>query len=205
MTRTSIPPMTGFKHRRFRPIVTASVSVVMLAIVSLWATSRALEPTPVGDAIAPDPHTHTEAVIQVYGANVWGFRGRFAIHTWVATKEAYATDYQIFQVIGWRLRRGNSVVSVSGGDPAKPWFGSPAMLLHDLRGPEAEVLIDRVHHAASSYPFAHEYSMWPGPNSNSFVAWIGLEVPALNLRLPSKAIGQAWMHSEHATMTAPGR
>jgi hypothetical protein len=35
--------------------------------------------------------------------------------------------------------------------------------------------------------------MWPGPNSNSFTAWIGLEVPGLDLDLPAKAIGKSWM------------
>jgi hypothetical protein len=43
--------------------------------------------------------------------------------------------------------------------------------------------------------------MWPGPNSNSFTAWIGLEVPGLNLDLPVKAIGQSWMQSEHPGLT----
>ena len=39
--------------------------------------------------------------------------------------------------------------------------------------------------------------MWPGPNSNSFTAWIALEVPELGLRLPAKAIGQSWMQQNY--------
>jgi hypothetical protein len=173
---------------------------IVISITSLWVTSWALEPEPFGVARAPDPLDHEDAIVQVYGADVWGFRGNFAIHTWIATKSHGAADYQIYQVIGWRLRRGRPVVSISTGNPARPWFGSPAILLHEIRGTEAENLIGQVHDAALSYPFDKEYKMWPGPNSNSFTAWVGLEVPELNLDLPFKAIGQSWMHNEYPAL-----
>ncbi len=41
-----------------------------------------------------------------------------------------------------------------------------------------------------------------GPNSNPFTAWIGLEVPGLNLDLPAKAIGQSWMIAGHPALSA---
>ena len=53
----------------------------------------------------PIPSSHRDAVIQVYGANVWGLRGKFAIHTWIALKAPDAATYTIYQVIGWRLRQ----------------------------------------------------------------------------------------------------
>lgn len=171
--------------------------LIVLAVASLWATSMALEPEPYGIANAPDPSQHPEAVVQVYGADVWGFRGNFAIHTWVATKARNASAYRIYQVIGWRQRRGRPVLSVSEGKPDKPWFGSPAILLHETTGAEADKLIGKIEAAVDAYPFPDEYKMWPGPNSNSFVAWIGLEVPELELDLPAKAIGQSWMESEY--------
>ena len=167
------------------------------AFASLALASWALEPTPYGAAVAPDPDNHSEPVIQVYGANVWGLRGRFAIHTWIATKPRNASTYTIYQVIGWRLRRAGTVLSISEGDPARPWFGSEPILLHELRGPEADGLINRVGAAAKSYPFWGEYTMWPGPNSNSFIAWVALEVPELGLKLPAKAIGQSWMQQNY--------
>lgn len=187
--------------RRLRKITLAAVLIVVIAVASLWVTSWALEPDAFGAAVAPDPGEHPEAVIQVYGADVWGFRGKFAIHTWVATKAHGAPDYRIYQVIGWRLRRGRPVLSIDAGNPARPWFGSPAILLHELRGERAGKLIDRVHEAALRYPFSREYRMWPGPNSNSFTAWIALEVPELGLELPFKAIGQSWMRSEYPDLS----
>lgn len=190
-------------HLLKRLLVGTATFIVLLA-ASLWATSLALEPEGVGEARAPDPVSHPEAVVQVYGADVWGFRGNFAIHTWVATKAAHEADYTVHQVIGWRLRRGRPVVSVSDGDPAIPWFGSPAVLLHDVRGSEAQALVERIRQAVDDYPFPREYKMWPGPNSNSFVAWIGLEVPELGLELPAKAIGQSWMKSVYPGIRAGG-
>lgn len=181
----------------------SSVSVfVALAGLSLWATSMALEPTPF--AASPDSAGDKEAVVQVYGADVWGFRGHFAIHTWVATKARDADTYQIYQVIGWRQRRGRPVLSISEGRPDKPWFGSPAILLQEKRGAEAETLVAEIEQAVKDYPYPDEYKMWPGPNSNSFVAWIGLEVPELELALPAKAIGQSWMSRRYEEITHGG-
>ena len=182
--------------------ITLTIGVV--AVSSLWITSWALEPEPFGEAVAPDPDTHKDAVIQVYGADVWGVRGKFAMHTWIATKAKGADEYTIYQVIGWRLRRAGTAVSISKGDPARPWFGSEPILLHEIRGDNADTLINRVHDAALSYPFAAEYTMWPGPNSNSFIAWVGLEVPELKLLLPAKAIGQSWMKNIYPELKASG-
>ena len=124
-------------------------------------------------------------------------RGYFAIHTWVATKAKNADVYTIYQVIGWRLRRTGTALSVTEGIPNKPWFRSPPLLLHEVKGGAADALVERVHEAALAYPYAKDYVMWPGPNSNSFTAWIALEVPELGLNLPAKAIGKQWMFDEY--------
>ncbi len=181
-------------------ILAGAALLVVLIVASLWATSMALEPDAFGEPSAPDPDRHPAAIVRVYGADVWGFRGKFAIHTWVATKAKGAASYQIYQVIGWRQRRGRPVLSVSEGNPGKPWFGSPAILLHEKQGEEAEELIGKIEVAVATYPFPDEYKMWPGPNSNSFVAWIGLEVPELGLDLPAKAIGQGWMKQTYPSL-----
>jgi len=162
-------------------------------LAGLAALSWAMTPKAAGPAEAPAPADHPDAVIRVYGADVWGIRGRFAMHTWIATKAAGADHYRKYQVIGWRLRRDESVVSISRGDPAGDWFGAPPVLLHELRGDRATALVDAVHEAALAYPFAREYVMWPGPNSNSFTEWVARQVPELELRLPMKALGRNWM------------
>ncbi len=157
----------------------------------------ALEPSGVGPPMAPDPSDHPDPVVQVYGADVWGWRGYFAIHTWIAVKGRDADAYTNYQVIGWRIRRGLPALSVSTGAPDRPWFGSAPVLLLDRRGAAAEAVIDEVRAAVAAYPYADEYTMWPGPNSNSFTAWVALEVPKLGLDLPVKAIGQGWMKANY--------
>jgi hypothetical protein len=56
--------------------------------------------------IAPDPLVTKEAVLQVYGAAAWGWRGWFAIHTWIAAKRTGEPSYTVYEVVGWRQRRG---------------------------------------------------------------------------------------------------
>lgn len=172
--------------------------LITTSIGAVATTSRLMKPEPFGAAVAPDPATTSEAVIQVYGADVWGFRGYFAMHTWVATKAKDADDYQIYQVIGWHLRRHGTVLSITEGRPDRPWFRSPPVLLYERQGDGAADLVTAVHRAALDYPYQAEYTMWPGPNSNSFTAWIALRVPELALELPAKAIGKSWMQSNYA-------
>src|SRR5260221_5303801 len=66
---------------------------------------------PVG--LAPNPATTHEAVVQVYGARTWGWKGIFGVHTWVAAKPTDAAHWTVYEVIGWRLRWSDSVVVVS--------------------------------------------------------------------------------------------
>jgi len=51
-------------------------------------------------------------------------------------------------------------------------------------------LIGPVTQAIASYPYHGTYRTFPGPNSNTFLAHIGREVPALALDLPPTAIGK---------------
>ncbi|NVK40847.1 MAG: DUF3750 domain-containing protein [Oceanospirillaceae bacterium] len=142
--------------------------------------------------IAPDPATTQEAVIQVYGAPAWGWRGWFAIHTWIAAKPSNADGYTVYEVIGWRQRSGLPVLRIETDYPDRYWFGERPDLLLDRRGPGVDALIDAVDQAAQAYPWKHEYRVFPGPNSNTFPAWIAEQVPELGLELPFSAIGSGW-------------
>jgi len=70
------------------------------------------------------------------------------------------------------------------------WYGSTPELLVDHQGEAVELMIDDIETAISSYPFADQYRTYPGPNSNTFMAHIGRQVPALKLDLPANAIGK---------------
>ena len=177
--------------------VTTALIIIGVIWLALALTSKLMEPTPFGPPEAPDPETHPEPLVRVYAANVWGVRGRFAVHTWIATKAKDAETYTIYQVIGWQLRRTGTARSITQGNPDRPWFGSPPVLLHEIEGARAGPLVDKIQAAAESYPYPNEYRMLPGPNSNSFIQWILLEVPEIGFSLPAKAIGKSWMIDDY--------
>ncbi len=141
---------------------------------------------------APHPDDFHDPVIQIYASRTRGSKGALAVHTWIATKRPGADRYFISQVIGWRLRRNGTALFTEPGVPDREWYGNEPTLLLDLRGAEVEQLIDKVDAAIENYPWTGEYTVWPGPNSNTFIAWLGLQIPELNLDLPSTAIGKDW-------------
>lgn len=142
--------------------------------------------------IAPDAESTKEAVLQVYGASTWGWRGWFAIHTWIAVKPTNAAAYTVYEVIGWRLRRGLPVVRIEQDLPDRYWYGERPRLLKEFRGEGVDQLISDVDKAAKTYPWPDSYKAFPGPNSNTFTAWIGRQVPGLGLDLPFSAIGSGY-------------
>lgn len=142
--------------------------------------------------IAPDPVVIKDAVLQVYGASTWGWRGWFAIHTWIAAKHTGEMSYTVYEVIGWRQMRGLSVVRIEKDVPDRYWYGERPRLLKEHRGDGVDQLIDHVHEAALAYPWSATYEAFPGPNSNTFTAWVARQVPALRLSLPFSAIGSGY-------------
>lgn len=142
--------------------------------------------------IAPPAEATPEAVLQVYGADVFGWRGLFAIHTWIAAKPSGANSYTVYEVIGWRANRGLPALVIRKDLPDRYWFGAEPELLVEHRGEGVDEMIAAVDHAARNYPWANEYKLFPGPNSNTFPSWVAEQVPALNLDLPISAIGQNW-------------
>jgi hypothetical protein len=77
--------------------------------------------------------------------------------------------------------------------PDNYWFGSRPDLLVDLRGDGVDLLIDRVEAAAREYPYPSTYRTWPGPNSNTFTAFVARAVPELRLDLPPTAVGKDFL------------
>lgn len=184
--------------RRLR-IVGYSVVVGMLALAFTtigrvtaqdWRTASQ---EPVG--LAPDPATTTEAIVQVYAARAVGWRGVFGVHTWFAVKSAAAKAYTVYEIIGWRLRWSESALAVRERAPDARWFGAEPELVAERRGAGVDEIIARIDKAARAYPWAGVYTMWPGPNSNTFTAWVARAVPELEVDLPPTAIGKDYVGS----------
>ena len=100
------------------PLITIASGKVSLS--GDWATA-----THRPSGLAPAPETHDDAVVQVYGGRTFGWRGAFAVHTWLAAKPAGAKQYTRYEVIGWYARAGRSAVSVSHQRaPDAEWYGA---------------------------------------------------------------------------------
>ncbi|MCG7756284.1 MAG: DUF3750 domain-containing protein [Nitrosomonas sp.] len=171
-----------------------AVGLIVLAVVPdraraqyWWNASR----EPVG--LAPDPASTPEAIVQVYGARAFSWRGYLGIHTWIAVKPTAAQSYTIYEVIGWLQRRKLPVVVIYENVPDRRWYGNMPELLLEKRGDGVDALIEKIDQAAQSYPYAKDYTIWPGPNSNTFTAWISRAVPELQLDLPPTAIGKDYL------------
>ena len=152
--------------------------------------------------IAPPAAVHREPIVQVYGARAFSWRGAFAVHTWIAAKPRDASQYTIYEIMGWRAYRGKSALAIHQGVPDRHWYGAAPEILATLSGDGIDGVIQRLDAAARAYPYRDDYTMWPGPNSNTFTAWIGREVPELRLDLPPTAIGKDWLDTAEGQLFA---
>lgn len=175
----------------FVAVLAGPVLVGVSGAVSLTSDWRTADRTSAG--LAPDPADVREAVVQVYAARAFNWRGLLAVHTWIATKAADAPHFTVHQVLGWNLWRARSVVDSRVDVPDRRWYGAEPAIVAEVRGERAAAMIADIEAAVGRYPYAHEYRLWPGPNSNTFVAFVGREVPALELALPVTAIGKDYL------------
>lgn len=144
--------------------------------------------------LAPDPATTPEAVIQVYAARAVSWRGYFGVHTWIAVKPTRAEHFTVYEVMGFRVRRGGgSAVYARERAADGYWYGNRPQLLSDVRGDGVDALIERIEAAVESYPYPGTYHVWPGPNSNTFIAHVLRAVPELKVDLPAHAVGKDYL------------
>ena len=105
--------------------------------------------------------------------------------------------------VGWREWQQLRVVVSSEDEPDRSWYGNPPELLADIRGEQATQLIPEIVAATLTYPYQYSYTLWPGPNSNTFVAHVAREVPDLRLELPTTAIGKDYLNNGSIVGRAP--
>lgn len=144
-------------------------------------------------ALLPEPRIDDPALIRIYAARTGRWRGVVAHHSWIVVKQAGDDAYTRYDKVGWGARP----LRVNGWAPDGRWFSHLPETVLALQGDEAEALIPRITAAVESYPHAGAggYRAWPGPNSNSFVAYILEQVPELGAALPATALGRDWAQS----------
>jgi hypothetical protein len=152
--------------------------------------------------LLPPPEAAPQPIVAIYAARVGRWRGIFAHHTWIVVKEEGAGRYTRFDKVGW-----GSPVRTDGWAADGRWFGNPPQPIVYLEGEAAGRLIPQIRQAVATYPYARagDYSAWPGPNSNTFVAHVMRSVPDLSAAMPPTALGKDWQPLHDIVGLSPSR
>jgi hypothetical protein len=132
----------------------------------------------------------SEPRISVYAARTGRWKGIFAVHSWIVVKDRNSRSWDRFEVVGW-----GTPIRKNAYAPDARWYGNEPMLVGTVSGELADSLIPKVRAAVNRYPHGArgDYHIWPGPNSNTFVATILRDVPELGLSLPPTAVGKDYL------------
>jgi hypothetical protein len=141
------------------------------------------------------------ARIVIFTGTAGAWKGVFSVHSWIVLKRANESRWTRFDVVGW----GNPVRQNNWPADGR-WYGNVPVMLADISGLEAERLMPRIEKAVKGYGYAQpgDYHIWPGPNSNSFVAAILRAVPELGVMLPPNAVGRDFRDGLYAGRTDSG-
>jgi hypothetical protein len=113
--------------------------------------------------------------------------GLIAVHYWfVVFDGGRAERWEVWQT---KNAGGRSVghVHCDLKGPDEGVGGGPACTAMTWSGEDARSLIE-VLRASATYPYCSLYRYWPGPNSNTFAAWV-LREAGIAFPLARKAIG----------------
>ena len=172
----------------FLLVVGAVVGIGRHTVNADWRTASR---EPLG--IAPDPAIYRQAVVQIYVARAYSWRGFFGVHSWIAVKPTDGLNYTVYEVIGWLAHHGRSPLVIHQAAPDRRWFGAEPRVIADLRGASVDDIIKHIDAVARKYPHVDDDALWPGPNSNTFTAYVARAVPELRVDLPPTAIGKDYL------------
>jgi len=176
-----------------RPLRQATLAVFVVPIAAkavLWSFDpprRWQDASWASAGILPPATTDPEPRVTVFAARTFGWRGIFAVHTWIVMKAANADAYTRYEVTGF-----GAPLRINGRPPDGLWIGARPEIVADIRGARAGAAIPKIEAAIRDYPFTDygSYRLWPGPNSNTFVATVLRAAPELEIAMPPEAIGK---------------
>jgi hypothetical protein len=136
--------------------------------------------------LAPAAST-PEARVLVLSGRTGGWKAIFAVHSWIVVKPENAQRYTRYDLTGF-----GRPIHVDGWAADARWFGHTPHIVADIGGPAAAAAIPKIKAAIAGYPLASlgDYRLWPGPNSNTFVANVLRAVPELAVAMPPEAVGR---------------
>ncbi|AUX75568.1 MULTISPECIES: DUF3750 domain-containing protein [Sinorhizobium] len=140
--------------------------------------------------ILPEASISPQAAIYVFSATTGGMKGAVASHAWIVTKDEGASTYNRYEKVGWGRPIRKNAYRADGR-----WYSNEPRIVAAVTGEEAKRLIPKVEQAIAAYPYSSPgtYRLWPGPNSNTFVAHVLRSVPELDTVLPPDAVGRDYL------------
>jgi hypothetical protein len=160
--------------------------------VASWASSGVL----------PAAKSVQAAEVIVLASRTGGWKSIFAEHMSIVLKPAGAAQYTRYDVVGWGnpVRRDAYVADAY-------WYGNAPRVIYKLEGDAAAHLIPKIENNIASYPHSKKgaYTVWPGPNSNTFVSWVVRNTPGFDAELSTTGVGKDWFGKGFKTSVAPSK
>jgi hypothetical protein len=174
---------TGFVGLVF--LLPALATVGWWALVDRPLSWRAADWSSAG--ILPEARAGDPAAIHVLAARTGGLKGALSVHSWIVLKKPGVAGYERWDKVGWGMPVRRNSRAADGR-----WYSNAPIVVKSLEGAEAEALLPKFERAIAEYPYAQAggYRLWPGPNSNSFVAHVLRAVPEFDAVLPANAVGR---------------
>jgi hypothetical protein len=153
--------------------------------------------------LAPGPEDNRESIVQLYAARSYEPLPRIvSVHSWLALRKAGDRKYTVYEAHRFPpYVSGRSVRTCQKVYPDRRWHGADPILLAEVRGAPADKAIREIQDAVRRYP--DRYRLWPGPNSNSFIAELARAAPELRADLPPSAIGKDYLVGRRIFARAP--
>lgn len=153
--------------------------------------------------VLPAPTRNPGAVVRIFSAKTVRWRGILASHSWIVFKAEGARSYTRYDYTAW----GELPIRVNGFEPDGRWFGHVPDVVFAADGDVAAALLPKIETAIARYTWrnAGDYRVWPGPNSNTFIAAIMDAVPEIKATLPPTAIGKDYPYDDRWFRLTPSR
>jgi len=198
-----MPPLRRLSRRKtFMAVIFVLFLVPILVRTVLYVVSD--DPRSWRDAdwsstgILPPAAGSSPARVIVFTGTAGAWKGIFSVHSWLVLKHANETRWRRYDVVGW-----GEPVRLNNWPADGRWYGNKPVVLADISGSDAEKLIPRIDKVVTTYDYARagDYRIWPGPNSNSFIAAVLRAVPEIGVALPPNAVGRDFRYGFYAGPT----
>jgi hypothetical protein len=205
--RAASPKAKAFDLKLLKRIILFVLLVFVapaLATVAWWTQQERPNSWSSADwtssGVLPSATANRDAAVYVMAARTGGLKGAFSLHSWIVLKREGSATYDRYDKVGWGSPIRHNAYAADGR-----WYSNAPDIVASATGPEAARLIPAVEQAIADYRYSNrgDYRIWPGPNSNSFVAHVLRGVPDLGVILPPNATGRDYAPGLLAVDLAP--